>query len=91
MTQLLDTTLIIALGVHVALAGICVWRVWRGENAIDRLLSADVIGTLTLCVFILLALIQRKAIFIDAALGLAALSMIGTIALARFIANRRMF
>ena len=91
MTQLLDIVLMLALIVHLALAGVCVWRVWRGENAIDRLLSADVIGTLTLCVLILLALIRREAIFIDAALGLAALAMIGTIALARFIANRRMF
>jgi multisubunit Na+/H+ antiporter MnhF subunit len=30
-------------------------------------------------------------LYIDAALGLAVLAMIGTIALARFIANKRVF
>jgi multisubunit Na+/H+ antiporter MnhF subunit len=87
--MLLNTILSIALVVHVALIGVCVWRVWRGENGIDRLLNADVIGTLILCVLILIALFERDAIYLDAALGLSALAMIGTIALARFIANKR--
>jgi multisubunit Na+/H+ antiporter MnhF subunit len=81
----------IALVIHVALIGVCIWRVWRGDNSIDRLLNADVIGTLILCVFILIALFERSLLYIDAALGLAVLAMIGTIALARFIANKRVF
>ncbi len=77
--------------IHVLLIAICIWRVWRGDNGIDRLLNADVIGTLILGIFVLLALRYRSVIYIDAALGLAAMAMIGTIALARFIANKRVF
>jgi multisubunit Na+/H+ antiporter MnhF subunit len=81
----------IALVIHVLLIGICLWRVWRGENGIDRLLNADVIGTLMLGIFVLLALFENALLYLDAALGLAVLAMIGTIALARFIANKRVF
>ena len=85
MSNILNSVLLIALGVHLGLVVACIWRVWRGENHVDRLVSADVIGTLTLAILILMALILNDAIFIGAALGLAALSFIGTLALARYI------
>ena len=66
-------------------------RVWRGENVMDRIVAADVIGTLVLAVFVILALMQNNALFIDLALGSALLSFISTIAMARYIANRQMF
>ncbi len=69
----------------------CVWRVWRGENAVDRLLGADLIGTLILAVLVLVALITRQSLYLDMALGLAALGAVGTIALAKYIADQRMF
>ncbi len=89
MDTLVSWVLHLALIVHLALAGVCVWRVWRGENNLDRLLSADVISTLGLAVLILIGLINGNSFYIDAALGLAALSAIGTIALARLIEHRQ--
>jgi multisubunit Na+/H+ antiporter MnhF subunit len=67
------------------------WRVWRGENVIDRLMGLDLLGILTLAVLVLLALIFRRIIYIDVAMGLAALSFVGTIALAKYIADEQMF
>ena len=89
MTQLLIFILYVSLVVHLALVAICVYKVWNGHNSVDRLIAADLIGTLTLAVLVLISLIQRTNIYIDAALGLAALGFIGTIAMARFIADRR--
>jgi multisubunit Na+/H+ antiporter MnhF subunit len=80
-----------ALAIHVGLLAVCVWRVWRGENVIDRLLGADVFGTLVMGVLVLVALITLDSRYIDVALALAALGFIGTIALARFIADRQVF
>jgi multisubunit Na+/H+ antiporter MnhF subunit len=91
MNEVLTFVLHGALVVHVAMLAVCVWRVWRGENAIDRLIGADLIGTLTLAVLVLIALITANSIYIDVALGLAALGFIGTIALARYIADQQMF
>ena len=82
-------TLIASLAVHLSLVAFCIVRVWRGENVIDRLIGADVIGTLGLAVLLLIGMQQRDTLYLDAAVGLAALSYISSIALAKYIADRR--
>lgn len=91
MSEILSVVLNIALAIHVALIAVCVWRVWRGENIVDRLIGADLVGTLMLAVLVLIALILRDATYIDVALGLAALGFVGTIAFAKYIADQQMF
>jgi len=91
MSQLLSIVLNIALAIHIALIAVCVWRVWRGENVIDRLIGADLVGTLMLAVLVLIALTGRNATTIDVSLGLAALGFVSTIALAKYIADQQMF
>jgi multisubunit Na+/H+ antiporter MnhF subunit len=91
MSNILSIVLNAALAIHIALIAVCVWRVWRGENAIDRLIGADLVGTLMLAVLVLLALILVNATYIDVALGLAALGFVGTIALAKYLADQQVF
>jgi len=91
MTTILIYVLYLALMVHIGLLAVVLWRVWRGENVIDRLMGADLLSTLTLAVLVLLALIERASIYIDVALGLAALGFVGTIALAKYVADEQMF
>jgi len=91
MSQVLSSVLNIALAIHVVLIAVCVWRVWRGENVIDRLIGADLVGTLMLAVLVLIALILVNETYIDVALGLAALGFVSTIALAKYIADQQMF
>ena len=91
MGTLLTLILYLALLVHVGLLAVVLWRVWRGENVIDRLTGADLLGTLTLGVLVLLALIDRDSIYIDVALGLAALGFVSTIALAKYVADEQVF
>ncbi|UCH58788.1 MAG: hypothetical protein JSV61_11285 [Anaerolineales bacterium] len=91
MSTILTYVLYMALLVHISLLVVVLWRVWRGENVIDRLMGADLLSTLTLAVLVLLALIERESIYIDVALGLAALGFIGTIALAKYVADEQMF
>ena len=91
MSTLLTFVLYLALLVHIGLLAVVLWRVWRGENVIDRLMGADLLGTLTLAVLVLLALIEHDSIYIDVALGLAALGFIGIIALAKYVADEQMF
>ena len=91
MESLLLIVLYVSLIVHIILIGVSVWRVWRGENIIDRLMGADLISTLTLAILVLLALFEKNAIFIDVAVGLVALGYVSTIALAKYIADEQMF
>lgn len=91
MESVLLIVLYISLIVHIVLIGVSVWRVWRGENIIDRLMGADLIGTLTLGVLVLIALFEKNSIFIDVAVGLVALGYVSIIALAKYIADEQMF
>jgi multisubunit Na+/H+ antiporter MnhF subunit len=91
MENLLNFVVWGVLVIHIGMVLLCVWRVWRGENIIDRLIGLDVTTTLVLIILILIAIIEKNSIFFDVAIGLAALSAISSIALAKFIADQRMF
>ena len=91
MTNILTVVLYGALIVNIVLMGVSLWRVWRGENIVDRLIGADLVGTITLAILVIVGLIFRDSIYIDVALGLAALGFMSTIALAKYIADEQMF
>ena len=91
MEDILNITLYISLLVHVLLICYAAWRLWYGENVIDRLMASDMLGNLTMAVLVLAALIYRQKIYIDVALGLAAIGYISIIAFAKYIADKRMF
>jgi multisubunit Na+/H+ antiporter MnhF subunit len=89
ITQILNVTLVGSLGVHIVLIGICVYRVWLGENVIDRLIGADLVGTMVLAILVLMGLIERTSIYFDVALGLAALGFVASVALAKYLADQK--
>ncbi|MBN1145983.1 MAG: hypothetical protein JXA78_01910 [Anaerolineales bacterium] len=91
MEKILLLTLQISLALHIIMIAVCVWRVWQGENVIDRLIGADLIGTLVLALLVLVALILRDSIYLDLALALASLGFISTIALAKYIVDQAVF
>jgi multicomponent Na+:H+ antiporter subunit F len=91
MEQISNAILWITLAVHVFLILVGVWWVWRGKYLVDRLVAFEVVSTLTLAIIIIIAIVRQNAFFIDIAIGLAALSAISTIALVKYIADRRMF
>ncbi|MBN1135760.1 MAG: hypothetical protein JXM73_04200, partial [Anaerolineae bacterium] len=91
MATILTSVLYLALLVHVGLLVIVLWRLWCGQTIVDRLTAADLLNILTLAILVLLSLIERDSIYIDVALGLAALGFIGTIALAKYVADEQMF
>lgn len=91
MNTLLEIVLQIALVVHTVLLAFVVYRVWRGKEIMERLVGADLVSTLTLAILVLTALIQGESIYIDVALGLAALGFVSTIALAKYAADEQMF
>lgn len=80
-----------ALVVLVLLIIPCAYRVWVGPSAADRLQAIDTITTLLIGIIITLALLQGISMFIDVAIALAAFGFIGTLALARYISEGKVF
>lgn len=91
LTPVLNIALAASLVIHMVLMLVALRRLWRGENIVDRLLGADITTTLTIAVLVLLALLNRNSLYLDVALGLAALGFVATIALAKYIADEQMF
>ncbi|MEM7576987.1 MAG: monovalent cation/H+ antiporter complex subunit F [Planctomycetota bacterium] len=88
MLEALYVALDVAIVVHLVLIAICLWRLWHGQNAIDRLIALDVIGTLVIALIVLLAIRKGWAMWLDLALGFAAVGFAGTVVLAKLVAER---
>lgn len=91
MSQALTIVATLALVVHLSLVAIVVWRIWRGETIVDRLMSVDLATTFLLSILVILSILRRDSIYIDLALALAALGFITIIVLAKYLADEQMF
>ena len=91
MSSLVQIGLQGALVVLVLLIVPCAYRVWVGPTPADRLQAIDTITTLLIGIIIVLALMQGIGMFMDVAIALAAFAFIGTLALARYISEGKVF
>ena len=80
-----------ALVVLVLLILPCAYRVAVGPSAADRLQAVDTITTLFIGIIVVLALLRDTSMFVDIAIALAAFAFIGTLALARYISEGKVF
>jgi multisubunit Na+/H+ antiporter MnhF subunit len=87
----LEWFLEIALAAMILLLIPCIYRVLAGPSPADRLQAIDTITTLLIGIIILLALIQRSGMLVDVGMALAAFGFIGTLALARYVSEGRVF
>jgi multicomponent Na+:H+ antiporter subunit F len=90
-SQFAQTAIQVILLSMVALLIPASYRVIVGNTLPDRLLAVDLITTLLIGIIILLALVEGSESFIDMAIVLAAFSFIGTISIARYISEGRVF
>ena len=84
---MIDNALDIALGA-IALAYVCAgWRLLRGPEPTDRVLAIDTLYLNTVALVILLGLKLDSGLLFEAALLIAMLGFVSTVALARFVAR----
>lgn len=67
---------------------LALWRIARGPSLPDRVVGLDLVALLAVGVIGLLTLVHREASFLDAALALALVAFLGTIAFARYAEQR---
>lgn len=73
---------VVAASVAVAL---CAWRLIRGPQSIDRVLAIDTLYINTVALVILLGMRLQTALLFEAALIIAMLGFVSTVAMARYI------
>ena len=81
----------ISVAVTIALAAFSIafllslWRLVRGPDAIDRVLALDTLYINAIAIIVLLGLAQGTTVYFEAALLIAALGFVGTVALAKYL------
>ncbi|KPF50673.1 cation:proton antiporter [beta proteobacterium AAP121] len=65
----------------------CLWRLLRGPSLPDRVLALDTLYINAIALAVLLGLRQGSALFFEAALIIAMLGFVSTVAAARYLAR----
>jgi multicomponent K+:H+ antiporter subunit F len=87
MSQLLTVSLWVAmLAVGVSLL-LCGWRLYRGPSAVDRVLAMDTLYINGVAFIVLLGIMQQSRMLFEAALLVAMLGFVSTVAMARYISR----
>jgi len=77
--------LLIFFGVITVAVILALIRAVKGPTAPDRVVSVDIMVTITVALMVVLALFFRRRIYLDVALIYAVLSFVGVIAVARYL------
>ncbi|GAB5492610.1 MAG: hypothetical protein Phog2KO_28250 [Phototrophicaceae bacterium] len=88
----LDIAINVALLIMVLLLPISFYRVVKPrQNSAERLVGVDLITNLLVGIVILLALVEKTDTTIDIGIVVASLSFAGTVSIARYISEGRVF
>ncbi|MEM9950553.1 MAG: monovalent cation/H+ antiporter complex subunit F [Chloroflexota bacterium] len=88
----IDVAVNIAILIMVILLPIAFYRVAKSrQKAAERLVGVDLITNLIVGIVMLLAIIEQTDTTIDIGIVLAALSFAGTVSIARYISEGRVF
>lgn len=82
---MIDNALVIAfvlVGLAVALN---LWRLLRGPSAPDRILALDTLYVNTIALLVLFGIHQTSNIYFEAALLIALMGFVGTVALCKYL------
>lgn len=91
MTPFMNIAVQLALIVMIILLLPATYRVVVGPHPSDRLQAIDTITTLLIGIIVLLGLVQGSALVIDVGIALAAFSFVGTLAVARYLCEGKVF
>ncbi len=82
---MIETALQICVAAVALAMLLCTWRLWRGPTAPDRVLAIDTLSINVVAMVVLLGLTWRNDLLFEAALIVAMLGFVSTVALARFL------
>ena len=84
-TPVLAWALDIAIGAVSIAMLLCAWRLLRGPQAIDRVLAVDTLYLNAVALVVLIGIRLETALLFEAALIVAMLGFVSTVALSRYV------
>ncbi len=82
---MLNTVIPIAFALVAAAAALSFWRLLRGPSAPDRILALDTLYINTIALLVLLGIHLGSALYFEAALLIALMGFVGTVALCKYL------
>lgn len=82
--MILQTLSIVLMGC----CSLCLYRIFRGPTAADRMVAIDILGIIIVGFCAIFAISTRKDFFMNIALAWAVLSFIGTLTLAKYLEGK---
>lgn len=73
---------LIAAGLIFCSLGAVAWRLLAGPSAADRLIAADMLGLLAICIAATTAIVAGDGAYLDIAFGIATVGFLGAVAFA---------
>ena len=78
----------IVLGMLVVALGLAFFRLAKGPSLPDRVVAFDVITAVAAAILAVNTIMARQAVFLDAAIVLALIGFLATVAFARYLERR---
>lgn len=82
---MLSTAIAIALVMMVAALLLNVWRLLRGPSVLDRVVALDTMSINAVALLVLLGVARGSALYFEAALVIAMVGFVTTVALCKFM------
>lgn len=82
---MLNTVIPIAFALVAAAFAMSFWRLLRGPSAPDRILALDTLYVNTIALLVLLGIHLGSALYFEAALLIALMGFVGTVALCKYL------
>ena len=84
---ILNAVLPFVLGAFALALALCAWRLLRGPGLADRILSLDALYVNAMAVLVVLGVLWGSKVMFEVALLIGLLGFIGTVVLARYVAQ----
>ena len=85
--NVLDLAILIGIGAVTLTLLLCGWRLLRGPASVDRVLALDTLYVSLVALVLLLGMRWHTQLLFEAALIVALLGFVGTVALARYLSR----
>ncbi len=82
---MLSVALTLALAMVALALALSLWRLMRGPSTPDRILALDTLYINTIALLVLFGIRQQSQIYFEAALLIALMGFIGTLALCKYL------